>query len=90
MRERDELRKRNAIGKHDEIPMWKRDNYRKAIQNGKYGEIPMWKRDKLWKCTLIGKYGEIPMWKRDYCGNTIKPKSMMKFQWGKETILEMQ
>ena len=39
---------------------------------------------------LICIYGEIPMWKRDYCGITVKPKSMMQFQCGKETITEKQ
>ena len=45
---------------------------------------------ELWKRNSTGKCAVIPMWKRDYCGNAIKPKSMMKFQCGKETVLEMQ
>ena len=53
----------------------------------------MRERDKLWKRNLICKYNEIPKWKRDYCGNAIKPKVMVKFQWERDkysTALNIQ
>ena len=42
----------------------------------------------LWKHNKTQSGDEIPMWKTDYCGNAMKPKSMMKFQCGKYTIVE--
>ena len=44
----------------------------------------------LWKHNKTQSGDEIPMWKTDYCGNTIKLKSAMKFQSGRQTIVETQ
>ena len=57
---------------------------------GDADEIPMWERDELWKRNSFGEYGEIPMWNKDNCGNAIKLATLMKFQRGKEIVMEMQ
>ena len=56
---------------------------------GNDDEIPMRERDELWERDSFGDDGEIPMWDRDNYGNANGFVFMVKFQCGKEAIVEM-
>ena len=90
MRERDKLWKRNSLGKK----WWSSRSGKETIVKMQLNRQRRWnsnvEKRLLWRRNKIQKYNELPMWKRDYCRNTIKSKSMMKFQSGKETVVEMQ
>ena len=57
--------------------------------NGDDDEIPMRERDELWKRNSFDDDDEIPMWNRNKYGNAMKIAFMVKFQCGKETIVEV-
>ena len=49
----------------------------------------MRERDNLLKCNLFDGHDGIPMWNRDKHGNAMGIAFTVKFQCGKETIVEM-